>query len=577
MHSTINIATTAQKLSRKTKKTGKRVVLYVPDTFDPKIHLPEELRHLADYARHLLHRINVGRVHLRRGNCLVYLKHDYLAKFMPRGRLTAIRDALVEAGVISVRKFCVPGEMCYGYRLLPPHDQGFTHYQPTTKRLVTKIMAWRTKEFREVRLPLHRDLRRYIKAICIEEEGALASVNGTPFQQSAQIATIERIVLGDYFTVADRFGRFHTNLTNLKATLRPFLRYRGSPLVNLDIANSQPMIFCVLLVNLLSNEKQLENLIDYSFPETSNPYHIEIDQDYLNSLHSPSSQEDNREEEGEGERRNSPILHANSPINSRNILQDNNLQQVNNRQTSLFKNYQEEKEGEGGRRNSPILHANRSISEHNILQDNELQRVINRQTSLLEGNNKEGEREGEGEALPILRRFCVGERTIVNADNGLGQTNNSYGMTTNLSDDVREFIGLCQQGILYDDLMRRLNIPHRRRKGFKRLFFTQVFFGRIKATGRVRELFARDFPTVYQAINDLKQKDYRQLAYLLQAHESKLMIDVICRKILDEMPGTFIATIHDSIMTTPDKADEVREIMVREFRRFGLKPTIRLE
>ena len=104
-----------------------------------------------------------------------------------------------------------------------------------------------------------------------------------------------------------------------------------------------------------------------------------------------------------------------------------------------------------------------------------------------------------------------------------------------------------------------------------------MFFGKIKTTGRVRELFARDFPTVYKAINDLKRKDHRQLAYLLQAHESKIMIDIICRRILDELPGTFIATIHDSIMTTPDKADEVKTIMVREFQRFGLNPMIRLE
>ena len=31
------------------------------------------------------------------------------------------------------------------------------------------------------------------------------------------------------------------------------------------------------------------------------------------------------------------------------------------------------------------------------------------------------------------------------------------------------------------------------------------------------------------------------------------------------------------IMTTPDKADEVKAIMVREFQRFGLNPTIKLE
>jgi len=181
--------------------------------------------------------------------------------------------------------------------------------------------------------------------------------------------------------------------------------------------------------------------------------------------------------------------------------------------------------GEGGVRNTPILHANVLEQEHKTQQDNRLGRLNNRQT---------------------------------------------------LPGGVIEFIDLCERGVLYDDLMRRLNIPAKRRDSFKRLFFSQVFFGKIKTTGRVRELFARDFPNVYMAINDLKRKDFRQLAYLLQAHESKIMIDIICRKILDERPGTFIATIHDSIMTTSDKADEVRAIMMREFHRFGLNPMIRL-
>jgi hypothetical protein len=542
MHSTINIASTAQKLGRKTKKVRKRVVLYVPDTFDPQLHLPKELRHLADYARYLLHRINVGRVHLRRGNCLVYLKRDYLVEFIPKERFTAIRDALVDSGVIHVRKFCVKGEMSFGYRLCPPHNQGFFLYQPPTKRLIEKIMRWRKRESDTLRHPVHRELRRFVKALTIDELAALASVHGTPFQRSAQVAMIQRIKDGDFFTIPDRYGRFHSNVTNLKRTLRSFLRYRESKLVNLDIANSQPMIFCLLLVNLLSNSGKLDNLIDYEFSDSSNAYALDIDEAFLSSLSgfsSPSSlvslsstfsPEDQETGGIEGEREREeetlPILRRFCVEKSSIINDDNNLQPVNNSQK-----YQEE----------------------------------------------QGEREEEGETLPILRRFCVEERSIVNDDNALRQANNSYGMTTNWSDDVKEFIELCEQGILYDDLMRRLNIPHRRRDGFKRLFFSQVFFGRIKATGRVRELFARDFPTVYKAINDLKRKDYRQLAYLLQAHESKLMIEVICRKILDELPGTFIATIHDSILTTPVKADEVKAIMLREFRRFGLKPTIRTD
>jgi hypothetical protein len=542
MHFTINIAPTAQKLGKKSRKVSKKVVLYVPDTFDPDVHLPEELRHLADYARYLLHRINVGRVHLRRGNCLVYLKRDYLVEFIPKERFTAIRDALVESGVIHVRKFCVRGEMSFGYRLLYPHNQSFSLIPPTTKRLIDKIMQWRKRESDTLRHPVHRELRRFVKALIIDEPAALGSVHGTPFQRSAQVAMIQRIKDGDFFTIPDRYGRFHSNITNLKRTLRPFLHYRDSKLVNLDIANSQPMIFCLLLVNLLSNSGNLENLIDYEFSDSSNAYALDIDEAFLSSLSGVSSPDS--------------LNQSFSPFSPED------------QETGGIEG-EREREGEA----LPILRRFCVENIHNYNNDNTLQSVNNSQRN----QEEQGEREEEGETLPILRRFCIEERSIVNNDNALRQANNSYGITTNWIDDVKEFINLCEQGILYDDLMRRLNISPRRRDAFKRLFFSQVFFGKVKQSGRVRELFAQDFPTVYQAINDLKRKDYRQLAYLLQAHESKIMLDIICRKILDELPGTFIATIHDSIMTTPDKADEVKEIMVREFQRFGLHPTIRLE
>ena len=93
------------------------------------------------------------------------------------------------------------------------------------------------------------------------------------------------------------------------------------------------MIFCLLLVNLLSNENQLDNLIDYSFPETSYSYLMDIDQDYLDSLSSLHNHNDNNQEEGEGGTRNTPILHANNHKREYNIIQHNNLQRLINRQT----------------------------------------------------------------------------------------------------------------------------------------------------------------------------------------------------------------------------------------------------
>src|SRR5262249_39217503 len=52
---------------------------------------------------------------------------------------------------------------------------------------------------------------------------------------------------GEFFFHVCAYGRVHTNLTNLNSGLRGFLSYRGTPLVNLDIRNSQPLVFAILL------------------------------------------------------------------------------------------------------------------------------------------------------------------------------------------------------------------------------------------------------------------------------------------------------------------------------------------
>ena len=68
----------------------------------------------------------------------------------------------------------------------------------------------------------------------------------------------------------------------------------------------------------------------------------------------------------------------------------------------------------------------------------------------------------------------------------------------------------------------------------------------------------------------MKGKAYRQLAYVLQAHESKIMIDINCRKILYELPGTFI-NISQLDRDDPDKAETVKAIMLRS-QAVRLKP-----
>ncbi len=51
---------------------------------------------------------------------------------------------------------------------------------------------------------------------------------------------------GDYRATVCRFGRFHTPVTRLPRELRCCLSVGGARLVNVDLANSQPLIFGVL-------------------------------------------------------------------------------------------------------------------------------------------------------------------------------------------------------------------------------------------------------------------------------------------------------------------------------------------
>lgn len=67
-------------------------------------------------------------------------------------------------------------------------------------------------------------------------------------QYHAALYNINSIALGDYKVSIDtNVHRLHSVITNLQKIYRRFLNYNGAPLVNIDISNSQPYLFCLLL------------------------------------------------------------------------------------------------------------------------------------------------------------------------------------------------------------------------------------------------------------------------------------------------------------------------------------------
>lgn len=65
-------------------------------------------------------------------------------------------------------------------------------------------------------------------------------------QYHAALYNINSIALGDYKVSIDtNVHRLHSVITNLQKIYRRFLNYNGAPLVNIDISNSQPYLFCL--------------------------------------------------------------------------------------------------------------------------------------------------------------------------------------------------------------------------------------------------------------------------------------------------------------------------------------------
>lgn len=67
-------------------------------------------------------------------------------------------------------------------------------------------------------------------------------------QKKAKVLwSLDKLARRDFFfSVDDKGGRFHSNLTNLKKELRNFITYEGKQLVNVDIKSSQPLISTLL-------------------------------------------------------------------------------------------------------------------------------------------------------------------------------------------------------------------------------------------------------------------------------------------------------------------------------------------
>lgn len=144
-------------------------------------------------------------------------------------------------------------------------------------------------------------------------------------------------------------------------------------------------------------------------------------------------------------------------------------------------------------------------------------------------------------------------------------------------DDVKRYLSICQSGKLYEYLMEKAEVKAGRDE-FKEMFF-QVLFGRTSLMKHLplAGVFEEEFPSVVAVMKEIKRKDYHHMSSLLQRTESSFVVNRVVRRLMNEYQETFISTIHDSFVTTTEAVPLVKRIVLQEFARLGLRPTIKSE
>lgn len=142
-----------------------------------------------------------------------------------------------------------------------------------------------------------------------------------------------------------------------------------------------------------------------------------------------------------------------------------------------------------------------------------------------------------------------------------------------LPTDLRCYLESCESRGLYQAVADRLG---KTRDEAKKKIMT-VFFDKPWHRNAVSAVLDELFPTVMDAMREIKRPDYRRLAHLAQRIESAFMFGRIVPRIMEERPHLFISTIHDSVLTTAGEGQFVRQVMLDEFTRLGLSPQVKVE
>ncbi len=493
----------------------KKFHLYVK--VDAAIIMPNTLKKWADYANYIQHRILVGRMYWQaKEGGFVSLHRRTLERAIHYPILREVLHWMIENKVIerdgnrsdgtgykpAQRKDGSDGisigyRFCKNYDRLPMQRVACRSVKANNKFLRLQNPPKRMANYTKV----HKHLRGWLQQVSIDLTAALELVADAKLDPTIAEQVIN---LSGYIANGDatdltvcNYGRVHTAHTRLLALIRGCLSIKGQPLVELDVANSQPLFLGITILQTIANNR-IKTLPDIlrapqsglspeGLPNLRGSYYRGLaykGDDIINNDQMKSSIYSNSSK--------TPFLHPSLP--------------------SFL---------------TPLLYDPRKSSESAITDSNSNGLWLNK----------------------CLQPF--------------------------IPTDLRIFIQLCMMGTLYEYLIRQMDWTGGR-GGFKDEFF-HMLYGPL-TDSPMTQVMQRDFPSVMAFMVWHKGRHgYKQLSREMQRAESQLMIEGVCGSLMEKTPQIPQVTIHDSIMTTGEFIPIVSATIQAEFRKLGIRPTIKIK
>lgn len=213
------------------------------------------------------------------------LKWEYLERVVGRDRIFKLRLRLLQREVIEWDPTIVRGAKCQGFRIRSPYrEQRWELVTCTDERLNRRIRAlradgavaplavhdWLTARFDDLAFDLDR-AREIVGPLQPDREFLEC---GRTVEEYREILADQCQALADGMgeTTVCRFGRFHSPVTRLHRALRPCLSVDGRPLVELDVANSQPLFLGLVAREYFRSRMAQKRLLARTFGPTGGVY-----------------------------------------------------------------------------------------------------------------------------------------------------------------------------------------------------------------------------------------------------------------------------------------------------------------